>query len=172
MNIAESDNYLRGILPIQRLSWIWIFTSDLHLPLSHILAITKEAVKENKEEWESRRSWKKRKLLKHKSEAIACCFSSFFFWFCYLPISMSGVYFYVGLVVLSLLSVSSVVTSDYSLGSRRSILRAVKNNDNNGDLRDYAVDLNATNFDDVLKDTPATFAVVEFFAHWSVSNPM
>ncbi|KAK4260732.1 hypothetical protein QN277_003810 [Acacia crassicarpa] len=75
---------------------------------------------------------------------------------------MSGVYFYVGLVVLSLLSVSSVVTSDYSLASRRSILRAVKNND-----RDYAVDLNATNFDADLKDTPATFAVVEFFAHWS-----
>ncbi|XP_028759509.1 sulfhydryl oxidase 2 isoform X1 [Neltuma alba] len=77
---------------------------------------------------------------------------------------MSGVYS--GLVVLSLLSVSSIVTSDSSLGSRRSILRAVKNNDNNGDLRDYAVDLNATNFDAVLKDTPATFAVVEFFAHW------
>ncbi|XP_054792539.1 sulfhydryl oxidase 2-like [Prosopis cineraria] len=79
---------------------------------------------------------------------------------------MSGVYFYLGLVVLSLLSISCVVTSDSSLGSRRSILRAVKNNVNNGDLRDYAVDLNATNFDAVLKDTPATFAIVEFFAHW------
>ncbi|XP_054808945.1 sulfhydryl oxidase 2-like isoform X2 [Prosopis cineraria] len=79
---------------------------------------------------------------------------------------MSGVYFYLGLVVLSLLSISCVVTSDSSLGSRRSILRAVKNNVNNGDLRDYAADLNATNFDAVLKDTPATFAIVEFFAHW------
>ncbi|KAK7846260.1 sulfhydryl oxidase 2 [Quercus suber] len=31
---------------------------------------------------------------------------------------------------------------------------------------DYAVDINVTNFDAVLRDTPATFAVVEFFAHW------
>lgn len=50
-----------------------------------------------------------------------------------------------------------------SLGSR-SILRTVP--DKNGDSEDYAVDLNATNFDAVLRDTPATFAVVEFFAHW------
>lgn len=50
-----------------------------------------------------------------------------------------------------------------SLGSR-SILRTVA--DKNGDSQDYAVDLNATNFDAVLRDTPATFAVVEFFAHW------
>lgn len=84
---------------------------------------------------------------------------------------MSGVYFYVGIVVLSLLCVSSFVASDSYLGSRRSILRVVKNDDhNNGDPKDYAVDLNATNFDAVLKDTPASFAVVEFFAHWLVSN--
>ncbi|XP_022150611.1 sulfhydryl oxidase 2 isoform X2 [Momordica charantia] len=50
-----------------------------------------------------------------------------------------------------------------SSGSR-SILRVVA--DNAGDAQDYAVDLNATSFDAVLKDTPATFAVVEFFAHW------
>lgn len=50
-----------------------------------------------------------------------------------------------------------------SLGSR-SILRTVA--DKSGDSEDYAVDLNATNFDAVLRDTPATFAVVEFFAHW------
>lgn len=50
--------------------------------------------------------------------------------------------------------------------SRRSILREVHDNDESGADHDYAVDLNATNFDDVLKDTPATFAVVEFFAHW------
>ncbi|MBA0746534.1 hypothetical protein Gogos_009042, partial [Gossypium gossypioides] len=31
---------------------------------------------------------------------------------------------------------------------------------------DYGVELNATNFDGVLKDTPATYAIVEFFAHW------
>ncbi|XP_024190545.1 sulfhydryl oxidase 2 [Rosa chinensis] len=37
------------------------------------------------------------------------------------------------------------------------ILRAV----NNG-----TVDLNVTNFDAVLRETPATYALVEFFAHW------
>jgi thiol oxidase len=75
---------------------------------------------------------------------------------------------------LSLLLLSFKTTSSFSLGSR-SILRAIiDDNDNkNGkvvDLQphDYAVDLNATNFDAVLRDTPATFAVVEFFAHWSV----
>lgn len=54
-----------------------------------------------------------------------------------------------------------------SSGSR-SILRVVA--DNAGDAQDYAVDLNATSFDAVLKDTPATFAVVEFFAHWLVPS--
>ncbi|KAF7808794.1 sulfhydryl oxidase 2-like isoform X1 [Senna tora] len=78
---------------------------------------------------------------------------------------MSGAYSYLGLI-LSLLSIICVVTSDSSLGSRRSILRVVKKDDTSGDLRDFAVDLNATNFDAVLKSTPATFAVVEFFAHW------
>ncbi|KAL8248559.1 hypothetical protein R6Q59_005427 [Mikania micrantha] len=34
------------------------------------------------------------------------------------------------------------------------------------DQPDFAVDLNITNFDEVLRDTPAVFAVVEFFAHW------
>ncbi|XP_023541103.1 sulfhydryl oxidase 2-like isoform X1 [Cucurbita pepo subsp. pepo] len=50
-----------------------------------------------------------------------------------------------------------------SLGSR-SILRTVA--DKNGDSEDYAIDLNATNFDAVFRDAPASFAVVEFFAHW------
>ncbi|XP_065881943.1 sulfhydryl oxidase 2 isoform X1 [Euphorbia lathyris] len=31
---------------------------------------------------------------------------------------------------------------------------------------DYVVDLNVSNFDTVLADTPATFAIVEFYAHW------
>ncbi|KAG7973760.1 hypothetical protein I3843_06G013100 [Carya illinoinensis] len=64
--------------------------------------------------------------------------------------------------LLSLLSLSSGATS-LSLGSR-SILRAIDNE--NGGPHDYAVDLNASNFDSVIGDTPATFAVVEFFAHW------
>lgn len=33
---------------------------------------------------------------------------------------------------------------------------------------DYAADLNDTNFDAVLRDTPATFAVVVFFPHCSL----
>ncbi|QHO36002.1 Sulfhydryl oxidase [Arachis hypogaea] len=73
---------------------------------------------------------------------------------------MSGMYSYLGLF-LCLLSVCSVATS---FSSRRVILREV--NDNGGDHADYAVELNVTNFDAVLKDTPATYAIVEFFAHW------
>ncbi|TQD93110.1 hypothetical protein C1H46_021274 [Malus baccata] len=46
----------------------------------------------------------------------------------------------------------------------------------NADVRDLAVDLNATSFDAVLGDTPASFVVVEFFAHCfeslAVSNPL
>ncbi|XP_050372522.1 sulfhydryl oxidase 2 isoform X1 [Argentina anserina] len=66
------------------------------------------------------------------------------------------------LVLLLFLSLLAVTLS--SPGSR-SILRAV-NSGPAADLRDYAVDLNVTNFDAVLRDTPATYAVVEFFAHW------
>ncbi|KAJ7954191.1 Sulfhydryl oxidase [Quillaja saponaria] len=68
--------------------------------------------------------------------------------------------------ILGLLLLSYTVSSDSLLGSRRLILRSIDNEKNNGDLRDYAVDLNDTNFGAVLRDTPATFAVVEFFAHW------
>lgn len=62
------------------------------------------------------------------------------------------------------------MSSSYSFASRRSILREVndKGKSGGGDHPDYAVELNATNFDAVLKETPATFAVVEFFAHWLV----
>lgn len=69
-----------------------------------------------------------------------------------------------------LFSVCCSATSPSSTGSRRSILREVNDNVKSGaaDHPDYAVELNATNFDAVLKDTPATFAVVEFFAHWLV----
>lgn len=65
--------------------------------------------------------------------------------------------------------VSSSATSSSSSFPGRSILREVHDNDQTGTTdRDYAVELNATNFDAVLKDTPATFAVVEFFANWLV----
>ncbi|KAK9063700.1 hypothetical protein SSX86_017572 [Deinandra increscens subsp. villosa] len=49
-----------------------------------------------------------------------------------------------------------------SLGSR-SILRAIKPD---VDQPGSVVDLNVTNFDIVLKETPAVFVIVEFFAHW------
>ena len=53
----------------------------------------------------------------------------------------------------------------------RTVLREIGNNNGGGagpDPKDYAVELNVTNFDGVLKDTPATYAIVEFFAHWLV----
>ncbi|XP_057961429.1 sulfhydryl oxidase 2 isoform X2 [Malania oleifera] len=50
-----------------------------------------------------------------------------------------------------------------SSGSR-SILRAIGND--KADLPDVAVELNVSNFDAVLRDTLASHAVVEFFAHW------
>ncbi|KAK4720518.1 hypothetical protein R3W88_010751 [Solanum pinnatisectum] len=52
-----------------------------------------------------------------------------------------------------------------SNGSQRVILRAISGQD--GEKPDFAVELNATNFDSVLKETPAPYAIVEFFAHWS-----
>lgn len=36
------------------------------------------------------------------------------------------------------------------------------------DEKDNAVELNATNFDSVFQDIPAKYAVLKFFAHWSV----
>ncbi|BAT93856.1 Sulfhydryl oxidase [Vigna angularis] len=75
---------------------------------------------------------------------------------------MSGKYLHLGLS-LCILFVCCSATSSSSFASRRSILREVKNAVNHPD---YAVELNGTNFDAVLKETPATFAVVEFFAHW------
>ncbi|KAL5070424.1 hypothetical protein RYX36_021311 [Vicia faba] len=65
---------------------------------------------------------------------------------------------------LCTLSVCCNATSAFS--GHRSILREVSDTDRSGIHRDYAVELNASSFDDVLKDTPATFAIVEFFAHW------
>ncbi|XP_010923979.1 sulfhydryl oxidase 2 isoform X3 [Elaeis guineensis] len=48
-------------------------------------------------------------------------------------------------------------------GPRRSLLRTLGDGPH---LHDAAVDLNSSNFDRVLKESPAAFAVVEFFAHW------
>lgn len=65
-------------------------------------------------------------------------------------------------LILNLLLLSYQLSST-SLGSR-SILRAI--NKEEDEPHDYVVDLNATIFDSVLRDTPASFAVVEFFANW------
>ncbi|KAE8732067.1 Sulfhydryl oxidase 1 [Hibiscus syriacus] len=50
----------------------------------------------------------------------------------------------------------------------RTVLRVIDDNNGGGgvDPKVYGVELNATNFDGVLKDTPVTHAIVEFFAHW------
>ncbi|KAF9677400.1 hypothetical protein SADUNF_Sadunf08G0103600 [Salix dunnii] len=67
------------------------------------------------------------------------------------------------LIVIMLLLSSSKEASSIQSGSR-SILRAVSRE--NKAQADYAVDLNSTNFDAVLRNTPAAHAIVEFFAHW------
>lgn len=54
----------------------------------------------------------------------------------------------------------------FSVGSR-AILRSLGDTEKKVEV-DHAVELNATNFDAVLRDTPATYAVVEFFANWLV----
>ncbi|KAF3584273.1 hypothetical protein F2Q69_00026759 [Brassica cretica] len=64
---------------------------------------------------------------------------------------------FVGLVRLE-------ATASFSPGSR-SILRDIGNAIAD-DQKDNAIELNATNFDSVLRDTPAKYAVLEFFAHW------
>ncbi|XP_010554001.1 PREDICTED: sulfhydryl oxidase 2 isoform X2 [Tarenaya hassleriana] len=71
---------------------------------------------------------------------------------------MSLIHLFAFAVLLSLEAAAS-----FSPGSR-SILRDIGGG--NADQKDYAVELNFTNFDSVLHDTPARYAVVEFFAHW------
>uniref|UniRef100_A0A1J3E4U5 Sulfhydryl oxidase n=1 Tax=Noccaea caerulescens TaxID=107243 RepID=A0A1J3E4U5_NOCCA len=66
-------------------------------------------------------------------------------------------------VVLLTGLLSLVIATSSSPGSR-SILRDIGGG--NDDQEDKAVELNTTNFDSVLHDTPAKYAVVEFFAHW------
>ncbi|TXG57255.1 hypothetical protein EZV62_018568 [Acer yangbiense] len=68
---------------------------------------------------------------------------------------------------LLLLPVVSSEAAPLSLGSR-SILRSITDGSEGGGGGDVdnAVELNVTSFDTVFRDTPATYAVVEFFAHW------
>ncbi|KAK1298919.1 Sulfhydryl oxidase 1 [Acorus calamus] len=70
------------------------------------------------------------------------------------------------LLLLFLLSpaVSTGSAAASFVGSRRAILRSL--GDGGPDHPDVVVDLNSSNFDRVLSASPASFAVVEFFAHW------
>lgn len=61
--------------------------------------------------------------------------------------------------------VSLEAAASFSPGSR-SILRDIGNDV--ADQKDYAVELNATSFDSIFQNTPAKYAILEFFAHWSV----
>ncbi|KAJ4959754.1 hypothetical protein NE237_019664 [Protea cynaroides] len=65
------------------------------------------------------------------------------------------------ILLLLLLLLSSFQASCVSVGSR-SILRELSN----PDIPDAAADLNSTNFDEVLRNSPASFSIVEFFSHW------
>ncbi|KAF3495947.1 hypothetical protein DY000_02057646 [Brassica cretica] len=67
-------------------------------------------------------------------------------------------------LLVSLVSLEGDATTSFSPGSR-SILRDIGSN-GISDHKDNAVELNATNFDSVFQDTPAKYAVLEFFAHW------
>jgi thiol oxidase len=64
-------------------------------------------------------------------------------------------------LLLGLLSLEAAAS--FSPGSR-SILRDIGSNV--ADQKDNAIELNATNFDSVFQDSPAKYAVLEFFAHW------
>ncbi|KAL6573768.1 Sulfhydryl oxidase 1 [Orobanche hederae] len=68
----------------------------------------------------------------------------------------------VTMLVFTLILYSDEVSSSSATGSR-SILRS---SFDKAEQTDYAVELNATNFESVLKDTTAAYAIVEFFAHW------
>ncbi|OWM70347.1 hypothetical protein CDL15_Pgr004484 [Punica granatum] len=55
--------------------------------------------------------------------------------------------------------------SSFSVGSPFTLREVSRNNVG---TMDYAVQLNATNFNAALRDTPALFSMVEFYAHWLV----
>ncbi|XP_021857362.1 sulfhydryl oxidase 2 isoform X2 [Spinacia oleracea] len=69
------------------------------------------------------------------------------------------------IVILLVFSRTSFEVSSSSIGSR-SILRQIGDDTVNSGFHDVVVELNDTIFKDVLRETPANFALVEFFAHW------
>ncbi|KAL5726634.1 thiol oxidase [Ranunculus cassubicifolius] len=58
---------------------------------------------------------------------------------------------------------ASSSTAAAAVGGSRSILRDLSEP---LDLPDAAIDLNITNFESILRLSPASYAIVEFFAHW------
>ncbi|CAL5350281.1 unnamed protein product [Camellia sinensis] len=69
-------------------------------------------------------------------------------------------------LALFLLIFGAFPSSSWASIDSGSILSTVIDNNNKGDQPDFAVDLNATNFDAVLRDTPSTHAIVQFSANW------
>ncbi|XP_051144694.1 sulfhydryl oxidase 2-like isoform X2 [Andrographis paniculata] len=59
---------------------------------------------------------------------------------------------------------SPEISRPFAVGPR-SILRSIESD--KAEKTDYAVQLNATSFDSVLKETRASYVIVGFFAHWS-----
>ena len=74
--------------------------------------------------------------------------------------------FVVIILVFTQISVD-VSSSSSSIGSR-SLLRTISDDKGISELHDVVVELNDTNFKDVLREAPSPFALVEFFAHWLV----
>lgn len=69
---------------------------------------------------------------------------------------------FVFLLLLATFCISPCASSGNSRYPNRSILRTITT----PDLDDVVVELNSSNFDQVLKESSAPFAIVEFFAHW------
>ncbi|PKI61379.1 hypothetical protein CRG98_018227 [Punica granatum] len=59
--------------------------------------------------------------------------------------------------------------SSFSVGSPFTLREVSRNNVG---TMDYAVQLNATNFNAALRDTPALFSMVEFYAHWNLQRSL
>ncbi|KAL9260431.1 Sulfhydryl oxidase 2-like protein [Drosera capensis] len=97
----------------------------------------------------------------------------------YVPVSFprfpsspfDSMYLVIVLLILSRFG-GGISIFDASPIGLRSLLRAIPDKATGGIgggvAGDYSVELNETNFDAFLGDSPASFAVVEFFAHWSV----
>ncbi|XP_016547184.1 sulfhydryl oxidase 2 isoform X5 [Capsicum annuum] len=66
------------------------------------------------------------------------------------------------MLLISILGLCTVTSGSHERVILRAIIKEEKSNKNG----EFAIDLNATNFDSVFNDTPTPFAILEFFAHW------